>query len=225
MAKKIYLSPSDQDANRYAYGNTYENVQCCRIANALETALKRCGFEVKNNQKSSMEGRVEESNRWDADLHVPIHSNAYNGKVGGTRIFSFDTSGAGYKAAKCVYKHLAPLTPGTSDSQSAYPALYEIKYAYAPTVYIETEFHDVPEYAKWIINHVNEIGEAICKGICEYFGVTYKAPATPKPATPTTSNVLYRVQVGAYSVKANAERMQKELKSKGYDAIIVTVNK
>ena len=32
---------------------------------------------------------------------------------------------------------------------------------------------------------------------------------------------LYRVQVGAYSKKENAEKMLKELKSKGYDAIIV----
>lgn len=33
-------------------------------------------------------------------------------------------------------------------------------------------------------------------------------------------NTLYRVQVGAFSVKANAERLKKELESKGYNAII-----
>lgn len=32
---------------------------------------------------------------------------------------------------------------------------------------------------------------------------------------------LYRVQVGAFSVKSNAERLVEELKSKGYTAIIV----
>ena len=31
---------------------------------------------------------------------------------------------------------------------------------------------------------------------------------------------LYRVQVGAFSQRANAERLAKELKAKGYDAII-----
>ena len=35
------------------------------------------------------------------------------------------------------------------------------------------------------------------------------------------SNVIYRVQVGAYSKKVNAENMQKKLKAAGYDAIIV----
>lgn len=38
-------------------------------------------------------------------------------------------------------------------------------------------------------------------------------------------NKLYRVQVGAYSVKNNAINMQKKLKSYGIDSIIVEVNK
>lgn len=35
-----------------------------------------------------------------------------------------------------------------------------------------------------------------------------------------TAKKLYRVQVGAFSVKANAERLAKELKSKGYSTVI-----
>lgn len=40
--------------------------------------------------------------------------------------------------------------------------------------------------------------------------------------TETTSKTLYKVQVGAYSVKSNAEAMVKKLKSLGFDAVIVT---
>ena len=36
----------------------------------------------------------------------------------------------------------------------------------------------------------------------------------------TESRKIYRVQVGAFSSKANAEKLAKELKSKGYSAII-----
>ncbi len=35
------------------------------------------------------------------------------------------------------------------------------------------------------------------------------------------SQLLYRVQVGAYSIRANAERMRDNLLEKGYDAIII----
>ena len=43
----------------------------------------------------------------------------------------------------------------------------------------------------------------------------------------SSSNILYRVQVGAFSVKANAEKMLAKLKADGYDGIIKTeaVNK
>lgn len=52
-----------------------------------------------------------------------------------------------------------------------------------------------------------------------------KAPVTPensgdKKTQDTSKNVLYRVQVGAYSVKANAEKMAAQLKAAGYPAII-----
>ena len=36
MSKKIYLSPSNQDGNLYAYGNTNECDQCNRIADAAK---------------------------------------------------------------------------------------------------------------------------------------------------------------------------------------------
>lgn len=40
--------------------------------------------------------------------------------------------------------------------------------------------------------------------------------------TPTTSGPLYRVQVGVFSEKANADRMVASLKEEGYEAIIVS---
>ena len=221
MAKKIYLSPSDQNANLYAYGNTNEMVQCQRISDACEVALKRCGFEVINNKTDTMEERVAESNRWDADLHVCIHTNAHNGVTTGTRIFSYDTSGEGYKASKAVFNVLAPKTPGTSESVTAYPALYEIRMPTAWSVYVEVDFHDVPKMAKWIIENVVLIGEAIAEGICNYYGVKYVAPKTE----PETADVFYRVQVGAYNVYDNAKAQLAKLKADGYDAFIVEVKK
>ena len=216
MAKKIYLSPSDQDANLYAHGGTNEMVQCRKIADACETALKRCGFAVINNKNDTMEERVAESNAWDADLHVCIHTNAYNGVVAGTRIFASSLTSNGYKASKAVFDVLAPKTPGTSESVSAYPTLYEIRMTTAPCVYVEAEFHDVPKIAKWIIENVVLIGEAIAEGICKYCGVTFIAPAAEKE-----SDTIYRVQVGAFRNVENADKMLETLKKAGFDGFIV----
>ena len=47
------------------------------------------------------------------------------------------------------------------------------------------------------------------------------AAVTPAPVTPTAPKKYYRVQVGAYSVKANAENMLKKVKAAGFkDAFI-----
>ena len=173
--KKIYISPSDQTKNIYAAGNTNEAVQCRKIASALVTELKRCGLDAKTNLTAGMYARVTESNNWAADLHVCIHTNAYNNKVAGTRIMSYNTTGEGYKASKAVFDALAPITPGTSENVSAHPELYECRATNAPCVYVEVDFHDVDEVALWLISNTQEIAVAIAKGICNYYGVKYKA--------------------------------------------------
>lgn len=178
MAKKIYISPSDQTANTYAAGNTNEAIQCRQIAQYLVSALQRCGFEAKTNLTASMAARVTESNEWGADLHICVHTNACNESVTGTRLMSYDLKNEGYQACKAIFAVLAPLTPGTSENISAHPELYEIRKASAPTVYVEVDFHDVDEIALWIISHKEEIAEAICEGVCNYFGLTYKAAST-----------------------------------------------
>ena len=182
MAKKIFLSPSNQSDNTYAYGGTNEAVQCGRIADAAKAALVRCGFEVKVNHMGTLAEKCKESNAWPADLHIPIHTNAYNGTVSGTRMFYYAEGSNSQKACKAIYDVLAPLTPGKSENTRAYPNLYEMNQTTMPSVYIEVDFHDVPEVAKWIIENVEPIGEAICRGVCNYYGVNYVLPGTAEKA-------------------------------------------
>ena len=208
MVKRVYLSPSDQRRNTYAVGNTTEDVQCGRIAEACRIALVRSGVEVMVGQYAPMADRVAASDRFGADLHVPIHTNAANGKATGTHLFCYsstkdskgnyiiDKNSAGYKACKAVLDVLGPLTPGAPDVVRAYPALYEVKYPAAPTVYIEVDFHDVPRIAQWIIDNTTLIGETIAKGLCAALGVEF-VPGTdtlePVPVQVETVQAAVRV--------------------------------
>lgn len=175
---KIFLSPSNQANNIYAYGGANESEQCLKIATACEEALKRCGFETMLMHKESMAERCKKADAWGANLYVPIHTNAYNGKVGGTRLFYYSKNGEEYKACKAVFDVLAPFTPGTSENYRQNTSLYEVRVPKAPTVYIEVDFHDVPEIAKWIIANTKQIGEKICEGICNHYGVKYVVDST-----------------------------------------------
>lgn len=217
MSKKICLTPSNQPENLYASGNTNEKIQCGKIADYAKKALERCGFEVLVLQDVSLSEKVSQSNKWKADLHIPIHTNAHNGKTTGTRLMAYD-KGESYKACKAIYDALAPITPGTSENISIHPEYYEIKNTNAPCAYVEAEFHDVASAAQWIIKNVEAIGEAIAKGVCNYFGVKY---VEPKAA----AKELYRVQIGAFSVKANAEAMLKKAKAAGFNDAYITTTK
>lgn len=218
---RIFVSPSDQFNNKYAYGNTTEGDQCKKIASALVDALLRNKFEVKMMQGPDMATVVNASNNWAADLHVCVHTNAYNGTVAGTRIYAYDKNKPGYQAALKVFNRLAPITPGTSESVQINKTWYEMENTWAPCVYCECEFHDNPTSAKWIVEHTDDIGEAIAAGICDYFGMKYIAPS--KPAEPVEGDTLYRVQVGAFKVRENAERYRDKLREMGISAFIVKV--
>lgn len=216
---KVYLSPSNQTDNRYAYGNTTEAEQCSRIAEACCAALERSGVTVKLGHMPSMQEKVRESDAFGAELHVPIHTNAFNGSVMGTRMFCYNGAGRGMAACKAIFARVAPLSPGTSENIQVNPKLYEVRAPKAPTAYLECEFHDTVEGARWLVENTTAIGEAIAHGICDYFGVAYKAAEQPKPAE-TTPDKLYRVQVGAYANRANAEKMLAALKAAGFDGFI-----
>lgn len=178
---KIYLSPSAQPANSYAAGNTNEQVQCNRIAEAAKTALVRCGFAVKKAPEGQgYKENVDESNAWGADLHIPIHTNAGGGA--GTVVFVHGGTAKQMQYAKPIYGEVQATSPGTTDyGVRVNSGLYELGYTTATAVYVECEFHDRADLAAWIIEHTTELGEAIARGVCIGAGVPYIAPSSSEP--------------------------------------------
>lgn len=212
IKKKIFISPSNQNANVYAAGNTNEAEQCGRIGKAVQQALIRCGFDTKLEQYDTMQNRVLHSDQWGADMHLAIHTNASGAHTaGGTQVFFYAFNGYGNVACEAVFNQLKELTPGSNaEVCKKYSALYEVNKPNATSVYVEVEFHDVPAYAEWIISHTEAIAEAIVKGICNYYSVAYVPPKEP----------MYYVQVGAFRDRKNADALAEKLKADGYNVYI-----
>lgn len=178
---KIYLSPSAQPANNYAAGDTNEQAQCNRIAEAAKSALERCGFAVrKAPEGQGYKENVDESNAWGADLHIPIHTNAGGGA--GTVVFVHGGTAKQMQYAKPIYDEVQATSPGTTDyGVRVNSGLHELGYTTGTAVYVECEFHDRADLAAWIIEHTTELGEAIARGVCKGAGVTYIAPSGSEP--------------------------------------------
>ena len=166
--------------------------------------------------------RVRESNAWGADVHVCIHTNAGRGR--GCVVFVASKSPERMKYAQPVFDEIDAITPYRSVYGIREKQFYEIRNTTGTCIYCECEFHDTAEGAKWIVEHTTEIGEAIAKGLCKYLGVAFVPAQTQKPAEEPKADaeqVLYRVQVGAFAVRANADRMLEKLKAAGFAGFVV----
>lgn len=223
MSKRIYISPSNQSANTYATGNTNEKEQCHKIAKYCAAYLKSKGFSVKCTYNDDMYERVRESNAFNADVHLAIHTNATakHNVTGGTQILLYSLDGERKKIGQAVFDRLAPLTPGKSAEKLVKKAdFYEVNSATGITVYCECEFHDTKTGSDYIIKNTKSIGEAIAKGICDYYGVSVEAEKENN--APSQDGTLYTVQVGAFKSKKNAENYIEKLKKAGFMGFVVT---
>lgn len=214
---KIYISPSTQEKNIGAGAYGTEEKQMNLIADTVVQLLQLNHFEVYRNSPSmTLQQAVADSNSKGVEAHFAIHSNAGGGR--GCEVFY--TSPKGQKLASAVYKYIETLTPTTDRGVRKHEKLYELNHTKAVAALIEVAFHDNPDDAAFIMSNIQAIAEGIVHGICDYFNVEFKKP---QPVKPEASGKLYKVQVGAFAVKANAEKIQAELKAKGYSAIIVEV--
>lgn len=176
---KVFISPSNQTGNLYAGIDMNEAENCAAIANLLADCLFVAGIDIKvPSPGASMAAAVRESNIYKPDLHICIHTNAFNGRVFGTRIFTFSDSGKAFDCGKILFDGLCRLIPDGSNAMKQRPGLYELKNTVAPAVYVEVDFHDVPDRAKWLVENRECIAHNLATSICSYFGVSCPVSTT-----------------------------------------------
>lgn len=175
---KLYISPSSQQANLYATGGneeTYMNL----VADILCPELTRHGIEWMRNQiTNTYVGHIEESNAYQPDYHIAIHTNAGGATARGCTMYCYKPAerpdSLGTKMAYSIYNQLVLITP-TEDRgvQDGSKILSEISKTNAPAVLMEIDFHDKVEGSDWIKSHIAEIAQAILIGILSQLGIAY----------------------------------------------------
>lgn len=195
------------------------------MALACRDELERHGVEVKMSRiadkNTTISTMANEANSWSADLVVSIHNNAGGGD--GFEAYHSYLGGKGKVLAANIeaeVKAIGQNSRGLKTKKNASGTDYYgmIRLTKAPAVICEGAFVDNATDVK-IIDTVEEqkaFGVAYAKGILKTLGIDYKEPV--KPAAP--SGKLYKVQVGAFSQKANADALVAKLKKDGYNAFI-----
>lgn len=188
MSKKIYLSPENRPAPHgpyTGYTGVYEHDVCCEIAEHEKKALERCGFyaeiadPAQTIQAANGYTRQQYANDNGFDLYQTIHTNA-GGGTGAECLYYQDPNNPNnnsIRANQCVYDELVKLYPSKRGLKNG-TGYAENNQTEMVSVYPELAFHDNAADARFLVQHKQELAEALAKGICTYFGVEYVLPQT-----------------------------------------------
>lgn len=188
---KIYLSPSTQEGNQYVTGGS-EEYYMNMVADALEPYLKANAIGFTRNRPDMKVTEIQnESNAGDYALHLALHSNAApEGKYGSLRgmdIYYFADSPLGRKVSEITADNFKVIYPDPNlVNIRATTALGEVDRVKAPSMFIETAYHDNVDDANWIINNIDTIARTIALSLAEYFGQPLFEPMQPQAATAVT---------------------------------------
>lgn len=229
MAKKVFLGVGHGGSDPGAVANGFKEKDLNLItAQACQAELLRHGVAVLMERtgdvgvKSSL--AISMCNEFAPDLAVDIHHNAGGGD--GAEVFHHHLGGNSKKVAANILDEIVKIGQNsrglkTKLNSSGKDYFYFIRDIVAPSVIVECAFLDNAKDVQIIDTTAEQkaMGVAIAKGILKTLGIAYKEPEVSKPAA---GGKLYRVQVGAYSVKANAEAQLAKVKAAGFtDAFIV----
>ena len=188
------------------------------MAKALRDELVRHGLTVKmsreRDENDTLADEIREAAAFDPDAAISIHNNA-----GGGRGFEAYVQSGIYrimskKIAENIEREVKGLgqisrgvkTRVVSTGAEYYGFLREIK---VPAVILEGVFVDSDDYKNAdTVKEQQAFGAAYARGFLKAYGIE------PKP------QLLYRVQVGAFSNRENAHSLVLELEKKGYRAFV-----
>lgn len=229
---KIYLSPSNQPANRYCVGNTTEKAQMEAVAKKVKEILD-AGYDCQTVMATLSMGigyneRPKEAKDKGCGVYLAIHSNAGGaGKASGAVAFYHPSQSTGKALASAIVKELGAICPVKSNRATSVASgmnafngqgYGEIRSPYQRgliAVLAETDFHDNPATARWLIDSRDAIATAYVRALVSVLGIAPKS----KPEQPQPSGQLYRVrkswsdaatQKGAFAVLDNAKRCADE---------------
>lgn len=193
-----------------------------KIGKRIKYHLERHKFTVFESREGdtnpSLRERSNKANANKVDISVSIHVNAYtDSKAQGFEIFHYSGSNRGKHLASCVLNSVISAKLYTKNRGLKTSSLHMTREVIAPAILIEMGFITNKADRDMLINKSEEMAIAITKGILSFYEMSYKNDNKSN----TTSDKLYRVQVGAFREKANAEKLANELKARGYDVIIV----
>lgn len=218
---KVFISAGHGGNDPGAIGIVTEKVVNLEMALACRDYLVKNGVEVKlsrdKDENDPVTDEIKECNSYNPDLAISAHNNSGGGN--GFEAYYYHGGGKSKELAQNIEKEIIAIGQNSRGCKTKLNSAGKDYFAFiretkAPAVICEGFFVDNPEDVK-IADTIEEqraFGVAYAKGILKTLGIT---PKQEVPSNNSNSDVMYRVQVGAFRDKTNAEKLVQALKEKG----------
>ncbi len=216
---RIFLDPGHGGSDPGAVGNgLQEKTLNLSIATRIRDILlsEYQGVEVRMSRTSdvfvSLSDRTQQANAWNANYFMSIHINA----GGGTGFESFIHTNAGAETARiqgivhpAIMQQLNVTNRGQKRANFAV-----LRTSTMPAILTENLFIDRAADADLLRSpaFLDRVARGHVNGLAQAFNLQRSGGG---------GGTIYRVQVGAFSVRANADQQQARLRADGYESIIV----
>lgn len=168
---KVYLSPSTQEKSFGVGDFGTEEFRMNQIADVVEQSLLKAGeYAVfRNVADMTKEEIIKDSDDVNANIHVAIHSR-YGTNLGPSCYIKVgDEVSNGF--GKETYKEIMNIYYDKKiDNGLVYDEkIMEINKVKSPAILVMVGSHENTREARWIIDNITNLGEAISKGIQKGF--------------------------------------------------------
>lgn len=196
-----------------------EVAEARKVVDRIYQLCKDMGIEVykyhdtSSSNSQNLANIVNWHNQFKDGIDVSIHFNAYQHTSSsmGTEVCYYSQSQLASKISSAISKASGLKDRGGKERKG----LYVLKNTNKPMILIEVCFCD----SSYDVQKYQENFDNICLAIIK--ALTGKTTQINNMNNNLNNDKIYRVQVGAYKIKTNAEEMQQKLKQLGIDSIIV----
>lgn len=228
---KVFIGVGHGGSDPGAVGYLMEKETNLKMAQACGSFLVAHGVEVllsrTRDENDPLTEEIKECNAFNPDLAIDVHNNAGGGD--GFECYYHYKGGTSKTLAENIEAEVKAIgqnsrgckTRTGANGKDYYGFIRETK---APAVICEGVFVDnKSDTAQADTDEkCRKFGEAYARGILKTLGITIPAEPAKTELSPEEQEEekLYRVQVGAFRDKKNAERLAAILNGKGYSAIV-----
>ncbi len=215
MSKIIVIDPGHGGKDAGAVnGSRYEKNDNLRFSFALEKAMKKQGFTVyltrNKDVDMTLKARTDFANRMKADYFIACHRNSFalsTAKGMETWIYTYADSNT-LRYAQAIQDELVKV--GVQANRGVKKGNFHVcRETNMPAVLCELNFIKNAKDNELYDTKFDEYVEAIVKGVCKHWGVTYKAVEEVKPQA---KEQLY-IWCGGFDNRADAEMRYKLIRA------------